>query len=394
MNMKFRLKQWHIYTLIWLWVFLYPVISDAFGSNFQWSEVLNAWVKFIPFLLFFIVHSAIIIPRFPLPKRKVGYVVSTVCLLGIFTLYQYIRFDHVEHSMSEPPAMQDTDRRRMPPPADGSASFAPGPPAHDGAPGERRPQPPHLNKTPAYVMDFFIALLVLGCNLTIMLLFRMQREQEKAQLLERMNLQHELKYLKAQLNPHFLMNMLNNIHTMVEVNPEKAQEMIIDLSKLMRYALYEGARPLVSLSQEANFISNYVMLMKQRCSDKKVSIELSLPEFISEKIMVPPMLSIVFIENAFKHGISYRRPSFIRISLTLTDDSRIVFSCENSIAGGGSAVDDKQYGGIGLENARKRLDLLFGDDYTLDIKTTNDTYCVTFNTPIYDEKHPMPGSGR
>ena len=385
--MRFHLRQWHIYTVLWLWVLLYPVISRALDntSDFRWSEVWDMWINFIPFIVLFLLHNRFVIPRFPLPRRAASYLLVTLGLLSGVTLFQYARFR--EHDFREnvpPPVHSET------PPHRESPTFSKHPPRT----GEiRKPEPPEKGKAPAYVMDCVIALLMLGCNLTIVLLFRMQKEQEKMQQLEKAGLQHELKYLKAQLKPHFLMNMLNNIHSMIEVDPEKAQEMVINFSKLMRYALYEGGKQLVLLSQETAFVSNYVELMQQRCSSKKVTINLSLPECISDKVLVPPLLFIVFIENAFKHGISYRQPSFIRVALSVTEDKRISFCCENSVPPAKENSHPAE-GGIGLENVRKRLDLLFGNDYTLDIRSDSSVYSVTLNIPIYDEKHSMSGSGR
>lgn len=394
--MRFHLRQWHVYTILWLWVLLYPVIDRALdsSSSFQWSEIWSIWISFIPFFVLFLLHN-LLIHKFPLPRRAKAYLISTIGLLVLFTLFQYLRFESSEfHDIGRFQREYMENDERMPPPKPeemgNEAMHEPMPPMHEPMDQKFPPKPPKGKLTPAYMMDFIIALLMLGCNLMVVLLFKMQKEHEKVQLLKRTNLQHELKYLKAQLQPHFLMNMLNNIHTMIEIDPEKAQEMIINLSKLMRYTLYEGGKQQVPLSHEALFISNYVVLMEQRCSSKKVSINLSLPEFISDKILIPPLLFIVFIENAFKHGISYSQASFINISLEVTPENRIRFHCENSIP----AISEKSSlsGGIGLENVRKRLDLLFGNDYTLDIEPTDTVYNVTLNIPIYDEKHSMPGS--
>ncbi len=386
-DMKFQLRQWHVYMVLWLWVLLYPVVDRALDStsNFQWSEVGSMWMSFIPFIVLFLIHNRFIIPRFPLPQRTVSYLLVTCGLLAFFTLFQYTGFKRHDFREDVPPPARMEFHDRMKPPV-----HPEGPHREDDI---HQPAPPEKGKTPSYMMDCVIAMLMLGCNLTIVLLFRMQKEQEKMQQLEKTELQLELKYLKAQLKPHFLMNMLNNIHSLIEVDPEKAQEMVINFSKLLRYTLYEGGKQLVPLSQEAAFISNYVQLMQQRCSSKKVSISLSLPECISDKILVPPLLFIVFIENAFKHGISYRQPSFIHVVLSVMEDDRICFGCLNSIPPS-KEENHPAEGGIGLENVRKRLDLLFGKNYTLDIHSGKEIYSVTLNIPIYDEKHSMSGSGR
>lgn len=405
--MKFHLKEWHIYLFLWLGVFLYPVVSNILDqtTGIQWDEVVGIWINFIPFIVVFILHNRLIMRIFRLPKQKIGYLLSTLLLLGAFTFFQYMRFEQGLFNETPPappaeefrgrgdfPEMRDNQEMGFPldreaPQGIGSPQDRPSPSAERGItqgrpsfpPSDRiRRRPPEGGKTPSYIMDCVIAFLMLGCNLTIMLLFRMQKEQEQALLLEKANLQNELKYLKAQLNPHFLMNMLNNIHTMIEIDAEKAQEMIINFSRLLRYALYESANTAVPLSREVAFISNYVQLMKQRFLNKKIDITLTIPEEIPEEIQIPPLLSIVFIENAFKHGVSFRQESFIQISIALTED-RILFQCRNSVP---THAEKKEVGGIGLENVRKRLDLLFGENYTLDIEATETYYDVKLNTPI------------
>lgn len=383
--MKFKLRQWHVYALLWFWVLLYPVGHALLNNSttFRLQDLWQVWANFIPFIVLFIIHNRFIIPRFPLPHRITSYLITTLTLLMAFVLIQYISFEENERSdkarKPQPEMQRPHDRPFGEPEPFGQR------PLHE----ERKPlpEPPEHDKIPGYLMDGVIAILMLGCNQAIVLLFKMQKEQEKAEQAEKERLENELKYLKAQLNPHFLMNMLNNIHTMIEVNPEKAEEMVINFSKLMRYVLYDGGKQLVPLSSEAAFIANYVLLMEQRCSSKKVQISLSLPECISDKIMIPPLLSIVFIENAFKHGISYRKPSFIHVDLSVTTNNQVCLKCENSIPEHNEENHITQ-GGIGLKNVRKRLDLLFGANYTLNIQTTADIYKVTLIIPtFYDEKH-------
>ena len=137
--------------------------------------------------------------------------------------------------------------------------------------------------------------------MAIVLLFKQQREQEKIKALETSRLQHELKYLKAQINPHFFMNTLNNIHGTVGIDPAKAQEMILELSKMMRYILYEGKDKVVPLSSEIGFIQCYTSLMKRRYPENKVTISMDLPESTPAGMTVAPLLFMSFIENAFKH---------------------------------------------------------------------------------------------
>lgn len=171
------------------------------------------------------------------------------------------------------------------------------------------------------------------------------------------------------------MNTLNNIHALVDIDTEKAKETIVELSRLMRYMLYESDKRTLPLSKEVQFLRHYVELMRIRYPES-VRIELSLPEEESG-VQVPPLLFISFVENAFKHGVSYQKDSFITVSLTL-ERRELLFRCSNSNFG--KNVDEHH--GIGLENVRKRLQLLFGDEYTLAISNMEQRFDVLLTIPI------------
>ena len=163
----------------------------------------------------------------------------------------------------------------------------------------------------------------------------------------------------------------------VDIDPERAKASIVELSKLMRYVLYEGNNKLTSLSREVQFLHNYVRLMSMRYSGN-VRISLDVPETLPD-CMLPPLLLVIFVENAFKHGISYRNKSFVEISLKPQAD-RLLFDCRNSRQQ--NTQDGNMKGGVGLSNVRRRLDLLFPGNYTLDIKEQEDTYAVHLDIPL------------
>ena len=385
---KFHLKPWHVKAFLWLWVMLYPVVTCLAGDNGgSWGDVVEKWGSFVPFLVLYLMFDLLVVPRLLQRKHIVMYIAAALGMLSLFVFYEYQKSPSIgpRTDMTIHPHDAQPPRDARPPMRDDS-HFRPSPPP--GMQDVRKGSRP----VPGYVIDGVIAFLMMGFDLTVALLFQMQKEREKMRQMESANLQNEIKYLKAQLNPHFLMNMLNNIHSMIEVDPAKAQEMVINFSKLLRYALYEGGAPMVSLSHEAAFISNYVTVMRQRFSSRKVDISLSIPDFIPERLMVPPMLFIVFIENAFKHGVSYRQNSFVEVTLSVMSDMRVRFTCRNSVVA--AKVSTGQAGGIGLENVTKRLSLLFGTDYRLDIEEDIESYNVTLEIPTDDAKHTMPGGGR
>ena len=227
------------------------------------------------------------------------------------------------------------------------------------------------------VMPLLALMLMLGLNLGIKSFFKSRQEAKKMEALQRAHLEQQLEYLKYQVNPHFFMNTLNNIHALVDIDPEQAKTTILELSKLMRYVLYEGAKDRVPLLREVGFLQNYVTLMRLRYTER-VKIDMTIDPDLPDR-KVPPMILITFVENAFKHGVSYRNASFIDIRLHHSE-GRLYFDCINS------RQDNEQteHGGVGLRNVRERLQLLFGEDYTLQTEESADRYEVHLDFPTYD----------
>ena len=196
-----------------------------------------------------------------------------------------------------------------------------------------------------------IALLVHHVRRSLAIKQQLKEEHQK-------RTEAELEWLKNQLNPHFLFNTLNNISSLVQIDADKAQDAIAQLSDLMRYAMYETRRETVPIQGEVEFMRNYIELMKLRCNDKT---EVS-SEFIvqNSQFEIAPLLFISLIENAFKHGVSSSKPSKIDICLK-QEDNQLVFTCDNTNYPKDDA--DRSGSGIGLENTRRRLDLMYAGRY-------------------------------
>ena len=188
---------------------------------------------------------------------------------------------------------------------------------------------------------------------------RWNDEKHKMEEERRRNAEAELTWLKNQLNPHFLFNTLNNISSLTQIDADKAQESIGQFSELLRYALYESNVKKVKLTDETEFMKNYINLMSLRCNEMTL-VETRFDSF-DESLTITPLLFISLIENAFKHGISSHKDSFVKIDMGL-DGNDLVFSCENSIHE--RASENRSGSGIGLENMLRRLDLLYPDAYT------------------------------
>ena len=179
------------------------------------------------------------------------------------------------------------------------------------------------------------------------------------------------------------MNTLNNIHALIDIDTRTAQNTLVELSKMMRYVLYDSENAHTNLMQEVQFLENYIALMRIRyMSDVDIRFDVQNPLPMDAK--VPPLLIIVFVENAFKHGVSYDKKSYVHIKLWCKDG--FVHCDVRNTRHEGLQVEK---GGIGLENVRKRLELLFGKDYSLEIDDSSDNeYKVKLSIPmLYDKVH-------
>ena len=155
------------------------------------------------------------------------------------------------------------------------------------------------------ILAIVVLILMFAANLGIKSYFRSRDDRKRLAELEHENLEQQLEYLRYQINPHFFMNTLNNIHALVDIDPEKAKDTILELSKMMRFVLYEGNKQSVPLVRELDFIRHYITLMQLRYTDK-VRIILDLPTETPDHTL-PPLILISFVENAFKHGVSYQQ---------------------------------------------------------------------------------------
>ena len=213
--------------------------------------------------------------------------------------------------------------------------------------------------TGGVVLKIIFYAVIVAMPVGLKYVMRWNDEKHKMEEERRRNAEAELTWLKNQLNPHFLFNTLNNISSLTQIDADKAQESIGQFSELLRYALYESNVKKVRLTDETEFMKNYIDLMSLRCNEM-THVETRFDSF-DESLTISPLLFISLIENAFKHGISSHKDSFVKIDMGL-DGNDLVFSCENSIHERTS--ENRSGSGIGLENMLRRLDLLYPDAYT------------------------------
>ena len=375
-KMNYR-KEHVIYILMWIALYLSPVMSMYMRMSnnphidFSWDEIFNAWKFNTVWVVLFAIHNFLLAPLLILKRRTWLYTGLAVSLLAVTmcTLYA-MRPDHHKYPPKPVPPTEYVECTRC----DYDRPYSDNP---ERSKSEMRMFSPMPLFGPGEMVAAFGGLLLMGMNLGVKLYFRSQEDAKVLTQIEKHALERQLQYLKYQVNPHFFMNTLNNIHALVDIDPERAKTSIVELSKLMRYVLYEGNNKLTPLSREVQFLRNYVQLMSMRYTGN-VSISLDAPEVLPD-LSLPPLLLVIFVENAFKHGISYRTKSFVEISLQPHGD-RLLFSCRNSRPQ--IKHDENMKGGVGLSNVRRRLDLLFPADYTLDIKETEYIYTVKLEIPL------------
>jgi len=219
-----------------------------------------------------------------------------------------------------------------------------------------------------------IVLLVLGVSTSLSVLQRWQKDAQVRESVEKQNIATELALLKAQINPHFFFNTLNNIYALTFTDVPVSRDAILKLSRMMRYLLYETQQDTSLLSQEISFVKDYMELMKLRLqSNTTIFYTESKPD---KEYSVAPMLLLPFIENAFKHGISVMQQADIQVDLTIRDGF-LTMLVKNHIFRDKDALD-MESGGIGLVNTQRRLDLLYPGKHELLIEenSNDNTYQV------------------
>lgn len=421
--MHFSLKHKDNIVIIVVWSIIYAstplymyFTSFSNQQEFDWHSIWSMWSYTSAFLLLFLLNHYILIPKLINKKHIVAYIVSIILGLCVFTCFLFFN----KSFLRPHPKFLDREHKFDSKNIHGPIMHEFGPMPHNNQNNghkfdNRNMHRPHMHEfepirhpifpnkdhqfdegrihgpwmrpfedlplAPPDMMRIIIAILMLGVDLGAAAWLNEQKMRQRLLLLEQQNLKQELEHLRYQINPHLFMNTLNNIHALVDIDKERAKRAIIELSRLMRYALYGGNSSMVSLSHEVEFLRLYVSLMKLRFNDK-VEIICKLPENAPAEVMLPPLLLATFVENAFKHGISYRTDSFIHIHLSLEDDNKkICFRCINSLHKNVNVTEDG-YHGIGFENVRKRLDLQYADNYTLVINDKDEnTFTIELVLP-------------
>lgn len=371
-----------VHAVLWSLLFIFPVVIEFIRStssssvSFNWTEVFRVWIPIFGAFLIWLVHNFWLAYIFVYKHKYWQYFGCLIAVIVAFSLLQCTFRPSQPPSgiPNTPPPASVKERTPMPPELRekmGRPGFS-----SDIRPDMKPDGEPPLLFGQNDMVSLILLFLVLGTNLAIKFYFKSRKDTLRLEQLEKRELEQQLEYLKQQISPHFFMNTLNNIHALVDIEPEKAKTSILELSRLMRFGLYEGSKPTVALRSEIDFLNNYLRLMRLRYSDK-VKIDIAVDEPLPE-IEIPPLLFITYVENAFKHGISYKRDSFISIHIGTKDDC-LLFECRNSRHNEETATKS---GGVGLRNARQRLDLIYGGRYSLNTKESDKEYYVELKINI------------
>lgn len=246
-----------------------------------------------------------------------------------------------------------------------------GPDSMEGAQSLRHNRPPIFS---ILLGTFFSYLFVTSISITVKAITRWFIMDAQRKTLENEHLKSELNNLKLQLNPHFFFNTLNNIYALIQLNQEKAQEAVHRLAKLMRYHLYETNAEKVSLNGEMEFLESYISLMKMRSTSMlEVVFNYSIE---NKRALIAPLLFVPLVENAFKYGISNDHKSFINIHIQ-EKGGELSAWVKNTVFVNPDALAN--HSGIGLENLKKRLSLIYPGQYTIDAIQEGPEFIVHLN---------------
>jgi len=382
-----------VYLVLWIVLFTAPLITMHFHNSgemtLQWHDFTDEWIHFAIMFVIFLLHNYLLLPLLIYEKRRMLYFSSIAVIFGCFVLFQCVnsplregqRPDR-EFSERRHPAFDDRFDEMGPPPLPPDIEEGrqhPSNPKDDGGPGARRmEEKPPIIFGQHDLLASLMLLFILGMNIGVKLYFKQRQDERRFIEMEKENLHQQLEYLRYQINPHFLMNTLNNIHALVDIDGERAKETILELSKLMRYALYEGNQQMVPLTHDIAFLKSYIHLMKMRYTEK-VSICFDADEHLPD-CTIPPMIFITFVENAFKHGVSYQQESFVDMAISAAD-GQLIFECKNSKVPKKND-DHPREGGVGLQNVKRRLQLIYGNQFSLKFKDEPDVYNILLKIPL------------
>lgn len=335
--------KYRLYRHVLIWVYL--IFTEFWDANDQPQyagnyELYRYIARILLFLLAVYSNMYILVPKLLFRDRYLAYLVALVAAVALTyllpgTLYSYFFAEH-----------------RLPGHQNG------------GFLGE---VVPNIN----------VLGVAVFASTSIKLFQRWKRDSTRMSDLEKTTLEIELRELKNQINPHFLFNMLNNVNVLIQKDAVKASAVVVKLSDFLRYQLYETSDGQVSLRSEIKFLEDFLELEKIRREEFSFTI-LNDDPVESADLELPPGLFLTFVENAVKYSADPDAPSTVQLSFKLRD-KKLEFCCVNTKP---EVVFPARPGGLGLTNIARRLDLLYGNAYSLDVQDLPKLYRVFLKVPL------------
>lgn len=321
--------EYAIHIIVWGIFFLQPLFFNIDREE-PFNPLLYARFSVVPttFCILFYLNYLLFVPRYLFKGRTRAYFIIDAVAIAVLLLLMKV-WDYA-----------------ITPPEDIIADLPPGP---------GRPPRMQIPFVLTLTRDIISMVLVSGVAASFRMGGRMKEVEEARK-------EAELTNLKNQINPHFLLNTLNNIYALISFDTDKAQTAVLELSRLLRYALYDIRQNFVPLYKEAEFIRSYVAIMQLRLSGN-VEVQVDIDISPDSRTPVAPLLFISLIENAFKHGISPSGKNWISIRVFETEDE---IHCEIGNSSHPKTAEDRSGSGIGLEQVQKRLDIMYEGKYRWD----------------------------
>ncbi|MBS1653881.1 MAG: sensor histidine kinase [Bacteroidetes bacterium] len=318
------------------------------------------WVFFLFYLLIFYLHTYILLPELYLKKRYILYVLTVIIFL-IATI-QLRPFDRLLGTVQKRIGIE---QQQGPPRPEMRPAFPLQPPN-----GNKPPMPHTGNRGHIDIISFFLFFMVMSFSVALQYRQRLAVTEKRAMQAEADKANAELSFLKAQINPHFLFNTLNNIYSLAVMKDDKTAESVMKLSNIMRYVTDEVGEDFVPLEEEIECLKDFTDLQRLRLS-KKTTVDLSIAGIVEGK-RIPPLVLMSFVENAFKYGISNHEEAIITIRVE-TDAAGISFYCRNNNYDNREPVNRK---GVGISNTQKRLSFLYPSKHSLLITSDDQFFTV------------------
>ena len=331
--------------LLWAGGLAFVPYAVAMAIEFPFLSLEQTLYNFLGLAVVVVINVEVLLPRLYFKEKSLAFLVSAVAMVVLTASLVYWNGPRWEHTMVQPV------RGEMRPFADRVGHFG------------------RYFRAVGRVMPFFMALI--GSSVVSIGTFARQKEKRAIQL-EKEKLETEMKFLKSQINPHFLFNALNNIYALTLTQSKSAPEHLLRLSDMLRYMLYDCKVDRVPLSAEVNYLQNYIQ-MKHLKDSGGMNIEVHFQPEMPD-LPIAPLLFIPFVENAFKHSkIEDLDRGWIKIKLSVVD-KEVRFCVSNSIPTVHFTKD--QIGGIGLDNVQRQLELMYPDQYSLNIEKKEDQFDV------------------